>query len=161
MMSFIFVQFFLTFDMKQVFYLSFFLSRLNLFHTTFNKTMSSTSIPPLFSLCAPSLSGPSSTICKNNNNDIDIDEDDEASSMPLILLILGFCIPCLWMINWAMYRNHLNSNARLFAKISGILQLIAIIVVVVLLILFFTATGIFAKKIIDGHTDMAESQHRS
>ena len=119
--------------------------------------MSSTFTPPSFPLCSPSLSDPSQQYAKNNNS---LNEDDQASQVALILLILGIFVPCLWIVNWLIYRNHFNSKARQYAKISGILQLVEIIVGVVLLVLFFTVTGVVAKEMVDSRTSTAQTLHQ-
>ncbi|CAF1411969.1 unnamed protein product, partial [Rotaria sordida] len=61
------------------------------------------------------LRSPSSTYSserhEKNNNAMN-DENGHASQLALILLIVGICVPCIWIINWLMHRNSYDSKAR-------------------------------------------------
>ncbi|UJR16796.1 hypothetical protein I4U23_003695 [Adineta vaga] len=101
------------------------------------------------SVGSPSSSFLSERYVKNHST---THEDDKDNHIALLLLILGICIPCIWILNWIICRNSSNKSARQYAKNSGILQLIEIGIFIVGTIIFFAGEAILVKNLTSSKT---------
>jgi hypothetical protein len=71
--------------------------------------------------------------------------------MPGFLLIIGFCFPCLWLINYCLYINSSVTSSRIFGKLSLSLFIGMTIMYTFMLLFMYYFFDIIQDDLLDQH----------